>query len=103
MNSDFNNLIEQITDLVFARLNGTNNDAHCGCTPHSLACALDAGASRIGLAFGEAAAANAEVAKYIDHTLLKPDATKAEIEKLCHEARTFSFASVCVNPTWVKQ
>ena len=103
MAAEINNLIEQITDLVFARLNGTNNDAHCGCTPHSLACALDAGASRIGLAFGEAAAANAEVAKYIDHTLLKPDATKAEIEKLCHEARTFSFASVCVNPTWVKQ
>ena len=103
MATEINTLIEQITDLVFARLNGTSNDAHCGCTPHSLACALDAGASRIGLAFGESAAANAEVAKYIDHTLLKPDATKTEIEKLCHEAWTFSFASVCVNPTWVKQ
>lgn len=37
--------------------------------------------------------------KYIDHTNLKPFATKADIEKLCAEAREYSFASVCVNPT----
>lgn len=42
-----------------------------------------------------------EIAKYIDHTLLKPDATKDEIEKLCEEAKEFGFASVCVNPAWV--
>ncbi len=102
MAAQIETLIEQITDLVFARVNGAS-DPHCGCTPHTLACALEAGASRIGLAFGDAAAATSEVAKYIDHTLLKPDATKAEIEKLCHEARTFNFASVCVNPAWVRQ
>ncbi len=102
MAAQLETLIEQITDLVFARVNGAS-DPHCGCTPHTLACALEAGASRIGLAFGDAAAATNEVAKYIDHTLLKPDATKAEIEKLCHEARTFNFASVCVNPAWVRQ
>jgi deoxyribose-phosphate aldolase len=44
-----------------------------------------------------------DVAKYIDHTLLKPEATRQEIEKLCQEARAFNFASVCVNPTWVKE
>ncbi|WP_369684763.1 deoxyribose-phosphate aldolase [Ignavibacterium album] len=38
----------------------------------------------------------------IDHTLLKPDATKEEIIKLCDEAREFNFASVCVNPCWVE-
>ncbi|WP_420849697.1 deoxyribose-phosphate aldolase [Peribacillus tepidiphilus] len=38
----------------------------------------------------------------IDHTLLKADATKAEIQKLVEEAKEYSFASVCVNPTWVK-
>jgi deoxyribose-phosphate aldolase len=64
---------------------------------------LQAGASRIGLAWGQAAAADASVAGYIDHTLLKPEATRAEIEKLCQEARAFNFASVCVNPTWVKE
>jgi deoxyribose-phosphate aldolase len=42
-----------------------------------------------------------EVAAMIDHTLLKPDATKAEIEELCREASDYGFASVCVNPTWV--
>jgi deoxyribose-phosphate aldolase len=40
-----------------------------------------------------------QIAKTIDHTLLKPDATKAQILKLCDEARTYGFASVCVNPS----
>ena len=37
----------------------------------------------------------------IDHTLLKPDATRMDIEALCREAAEYKFASVCVNPTWV--
>ena len=41
------------------------------------------------------------VATRIDHTLLKPDTTRAEIETLCYEAVRYGFASVCVNPTWV--
>lgn len=40
--------------------------------------------------------------KTIDHTLLKQNATKQQIITLCEEARTYDFASVCVNPTWVK-
>ncbi|MCX6545307.1 MAG: deoxyribose-phosphate aldolase [Acidobacteria bacterium] len=39
----------------------------------------------------------------IDHTLLKPEATKADVERLCDEARRFGFYSVCVNPTYVRQ
>ncbi|PEJ56898.1 MULTISPECIES: deoxyribose-phosphate aldolase [unclassified Bacillus (in: firmicutes)] len=39
--------------------------------------------------------------KLIDHTVLKPETTKAQIEKLCQEAKEHDFASVCVNPTWV--
>lgn len=42
------------------------------------------------------------VAKMIDHTLLKADATKDQVTKLCQEAKEYTFASVCVNPTWVK-
>ncbi|MCR2820446.1 deoxyribose-phosphate aldolase [Lederbergia panacisoli] len=42
------------------------------------------------------------IAKYIDHTLLKADATKESIKTLCEEAKEYHFASVCVNPTWVK-
>lgn len=45
---------------------------------------------------------NDQLAQYIDHTLLKPEATKADIEKHCLEARQFNFFSVCVNPTYVK-
>lgn len=41
------------------------------------------------------------LASYIDHTLLKPIATKADILKLCEEAKQYHFASVCVNPCWV--
>lgn len=42
------------------------------------------------------------IAKMIDHTLLKPEATKDQIVKLAEEAKEYSFASVCVNPAWVK-
>ncbi|WAA11505.1 deoxyribose-phosphate aldolase [Fervidibacillus halotolerans] len=41
------------------------------------------------------------LAKFIDHTLLKADTTGDQIEKLCSEAKEFGFASVCVNPVWV--
>jgi deoxyribose-phosphate aldolase len=41
------------------------------------------------------------IASLIDHTLLRPDATRGEIVKVCAEARKYSFASVCVNPYWV--
>lgn len=40
--------------------------------------------------------------KLIDHTLLKPEATKTQIEKLCSEAKEYDFKSVCVNPHYVK-
>lgn len=42
-----------------------------------------------------------DIAALIDHTLLKPEATRGDIERLCAEAREWSFASVCVNPYWV--
>ncbi|MDK9860658.1 deoxyribose-phosphate aldolase [Staphylococcus equorum] len=41
-------------------------------------------------------------AKYIDHTLLKPESTRAQIDKIIEEAREFNFKSVCLNPTHVK-
>lgn len=42
-----------------------------------------------------------KISKYIDHTVLKPDTTKAQVLYLCEEAKAHDFASVCVNPTWV--
>ena len=47
-------------------------------------------------------ASAAQIAASIDHPLLKPEATAAQIEKLCSEARQYGFASVCVNPTHVR-
>lgn len=44
-----------------------------------------------------------KISKYIDHTLLKPEASQEQIEKLLEEAKTYDFMSVCVNPTWVKR
>jgi deoxyribose-phosphate aldolase len=41
------------------------------------------------------------ISRYIDHTLLKPDATQEQIITLCNEAKKYEFASVCVNPCWV--
>jgi deoxyribose-phosphate aldolase len=41
------------------------------------------------------------IARLIDHTILKPEATRAEVSKVCAEARQYEFASVCVNPFWV--
>ncbi|PIP12576.1 MAG: deoxyribose-phosphate aldolase [bacterium (Candidatus Stahlbacteria) CG08_land_8_20_14_0_20_40_26] len=42
-----------------------------------------------------------DIAQFIDHTLLKPDATESNITKLCEEAKKYHFASCCVNPCWV--
>lgn len=41
--------------------------------------------------------------KYIDHTLLKPEATEEQIKVLCDEAKKYDFMSVCINPTWVSK
>ena len=59
-----------------------------------------AGAMRVGAPAG-VGAVPADLAKLIDHTLLKPEATRDEVVKLCEEARKYKFASVCVNTTWV--
>jgi deoxyribose-phosphate aldolase len=109
-NGDFEKLVEQITDVIFARLNGEGVDqaAMCGCTsdcfnrcPERMHRVVDAGASRIGLVLGQTASAR-DWAGLIDHTLLRPDASEDDIKRLCEEAAQYHFASVCVNPTWVR-
>jgi len=57
------------------------------------------GADRIAVC--QPTAHTSSVARMVDHTLLKPNATQAEIAKLCEEARKYCFASVCVNPSYV--
>jgi deoxyribose-phosphate aldolase len=69
------------------------------CCPERLRPVLDAGASRLGL--HASGSVPGDVAGLIDHTLLRADASQADIEALCEEAGRLGFASVCVNPTWV--
>jgi deoxyribose-phosphate aldolase len=61
---------------------------------------VDAGASRIS-AGADVGPIDADIARVIDHTLLKPDASRENIRKLCEEAARFGFASVVVNPWYV--
>jgi deoxyribose-phosphate aldolase len=69
------------------------------CCPDRLRGVIDAGATRVGV--HAAGGAPPPIASMIDHTLLKPEATRQQIEALCREAAQFKFATVCVNPTWV--
>jgi deoxyribose-phosphate aldolase len=62
---------------------------------------ISAGAERLTTTLGNIPN-NLELASRIDHTLLKPEATREQVSQLCFEARKYSFASVCVNPTHVK-
>ena len=67
----------------------------------SFARLVAAGADRVGTS-GAIPADAGRIAAAIDHTLLKPTSTRADIVKVCEEARRHSFASVCVNSTWIR-
>jgi deoxyribose-phosphate aldolase len=99
-------LVDIITEEVLAAqgLGAATSRCAChavvsDCCPSRLQGVIDAGASRIGV--HAAGGAPGGVAGLIDHTLLRPDAAKADIEQLCREAAEFHFATVCVNPVWV--
>lgn len=68
--------------------------------PEETRALAEAGASRVVATMGYCPASDG-LASLIDHTLLKPDASRDEVEQLCREAAQFCFASVCVNPNWV--
>lgn len=95
---NYGQLVEQITDLVLARLDEDNCPTFCRADVERI---VDAGASRIGIVLGETATAH-DWASLIDHTLLKPESSESDIRRLCEEAAKYGFASVCVNPVWVK-
>jgi deoxyribose-phosphate aldolase len=103
---DVARLVETITAEVMAALASASEPVQCGChgvlydcCPGRVGGLIDAGATRLGL--HAAGGRPGDVASLIDHTLLKPDASKTEIEALCREAAEFHFATVCVNPAWV--
>jgi deoxyribose-phosphate aldolase len=103
-------LVSEITDLILGRLGDPMLSPECTLhhdecfvkCPDKMRSIMASGEVRFGLSGAESAAAR-EVARYIDHTLLKPEATRDEILKLCEEGVRFGFASVCINPTWVRE
>ena len=105
---DRDRLIEAVTREVLAVLAGGADpcDAcHGNCAVHSadkVRQVVASGADRVSF-HGQAEEVPLDLAKYIDHTLLKPDATADDIDTLTAEAITYGFKAVCVNPTWVKR
>jgi len=102
--TDRDALIEAVTREVIAAL-GTDDDCTGDdCAVHSsekVRAIVANGASRVTFS-GAAAEVPTDLHAYIDHTLLKPEATQAQIDQICDEAVEFRFASVMVNPSWVK-
>ncbi len=101
MNED--KLIQQITEEVLARLNKeTASGAGAAGAAGAAGSGKDAaGAGASGTA-DEPVILPKDLAKYIDHTLLKPEATVEQFNTLCDEAKEYGFYSVCVNSSWVR-
>ncbi|MCJ7726703.1 MAG: deoxyribose-phosphate aldolase, partial [Acidimicrobiia bacterium] len=102
-------IVEAVTREVLATLTGEGWDDYLACIGDCAAHSSDkvrdvvaAGASRISFN-GSGADVPTDLAGYIDHTLLRADASAAEIDRMCDEAIRYKFASVCVNPTWVRR
>jgi deoxyribose-phosphate aldolase len=98
-------LVEGIVRAVLRELRFEEPPCAChgsqgGCCPDRMGRLVGHGAARFGLQAAGGAYPQ-DVARLIDHTLLKPEATRAQVEKLCAEAREHGFATVCVNPAWV--
>jgi deoxyribose-phosphate aldolase len=92
-------LIDLITQEVLSTLAGQGD--RCD-TPEGVRQVVGNGADRVAF-HGDASQVPIDLAKYIDHTALKPETTADAIDRLCQEAAQYGFASVCVNPTWVKR
>ena len=94
---------DQLVELVTREvLNALAERADILSNPQKLREVVANGADRVAY-HGDAEDVPVDLAKYIDHTLLKPDTTSDEIDVLCDEALEYGFASVCINPTWVKR
>ena len=101
---DLARLVALMAEEVIAQTGTRRRQCGChsvaeDCCPSRMQPIVDAGAVRLGV--HASGGAPEPVSGLIDHTLLKPDATRQEIEQLCREAREFKFATVCVNPAWV--
>lgn len=92
-------LVEAITREVLTALSTRYDMAETG---EEVRQVVANGADRVAF-HGKASDVPLDLARYIDHTLLSPDATAEDIDRLCAEAERYHFASVCINPTWVRR
>lgn len=92
-------LVEAVTREVLAALSARQDVCDTGDKVRQV---VANGADRVAF-HGAAAEVPMDLARYIDHTLLKPEATAADVDQLCREAEKHGFASVCINPTWVRR
>jgi len=108
---DREQLIETVVRQVLEQLGAGGGARDCcsdcsgGCAAScadKVRCMVDEGACRISYN-GSGADVPTDLARYIDHTLLKPETGPADIDRICDEAAEYRFASVCVNPVWVKR
>ena len=114
---DISKIADRISQMVVLPRNQTsagklfNSDHERVCSfgvsidkkPETFRKFLDFGVDRLGVEYGTGGECVPEdVARCIDHTILKPDATEDDIITLCAEAREFQFASVCVSPSYVR-
>jgi len=102
--TDRDAIIEAVTREVIAVLGTDEECTGDDCAVHSsekVRAIVANGASRVTFS-GAAAEVPADLHKYIDHTLLKPEATQADVDRICDEAVEYRFASVMINPSWVK-
>jgi len=95
--NDIEALVEQITQQVLSQISNTSKAGDR--VRHAET--IEAPRLNKGLVERSVMITGPEVARKIDHTLLKPDCTRDEIIALCKEAKEHSFYSVCVNPYWV--
>ncbi len=115
--ADLSRIADQVTALLQGQLTESHvhdgdhcsSDMVCRCgicvdkEPDTIRRFMDFGVERIGVHNGTGCTDVPEdIARCIDHTLLKPDATETDIIRICKEARENHFASVCISPSYVK-
>lgn len=117
MTDNIDTLVETIARKVTERLSGmgitsiAKSGLDCTCSkdacsncglciikkPDAVHNILEVGAARIGANSGVNGQVDTKLAQMIDHTILKPEATQADLKKVCDEAKKYNFATVCVN------
>ncbi len=101
--ADMARIVDRLQGLMGTGAGAAYHGGPCvGSCPDTARHFIDLGARRLTSGPVSPGTIPEELARYIDHTILKPDATQTMVDKIIAEAREHTFRSVCVNPCWVK-